>query len=301
MKKIVTILTAVFISINALLPEQASAQAPEKMSYQAIIRNSSNMLITSATVGMRISILQGSSTGPAVYSETQTVSTNSNGLVSLEIGSGIVVSGSFSGIYWAAGPYFIKIETDPLGGTAYSISGSSQLMSVPYALFAANGSGGAVGATGPTGATGANGLTGPTGANGATGASGSNGTPGPIGPTGTGGDYNTLINKPNSLPNVIPRIATMGQRLSVSFSGGDNLTFSQSSSTCTTVYANVMLKFNQSSPTIIYPTDVYYIDPKRFDAVFDIPYYIPAGLYDIIVGPYTLCPYTFNSSFKIHN
>jgi hypothetical protein len=107
------------------------------MSYQAVIRNSSNALITSTPVGMQISILQGSSNGTAVYVETQTPSTNANGLVSLEIGTGTIVTGTFAGINWAAGPYFIKTETDPTGGTAYTIAGTNELMSVPYALFSA--------------------------------------------------------------------------------------------------------------------------------------------------------------------
>ena len=108
------------------------------MSYQAVIRNSTNALLTSSLVGMQISVLQGSSTGTPVYVETQTTSTNSNGLVSVEIGMGRVVKGTFAGINWANGPYFIKTETDITGGAAYSISGTNELMSVPYALFSAN-------------------------------------------------------------------------------------------------------------------------------------------------------------------
>ena len=108
--------------VGLLLTASVWAQAPQKMSYQAVIRNSSNALITSTPVGMQISILQGSSTGTAVYVETQTPSTNANGLVSLEIGAGTIVTGTFAGINWATGPYFIKTETDPTGGTAYSIA-----------------------------------------------------------------------------------------------------------------------------------------------------------------------------------
>ncbi len=111
------------------------AQAPNKMSYQAVIRNSSNALITNQAVGMRISILQTSSSGTAVYVETQTPITNANGLASIEIGGGTLVSGNFATINWANGPYFIKTETDPSGGTNYSITGTSQLLSVPYALY----------------------------------------------------------------------------------------------------------------------------------------------------------------------
>ena len=117
--------------------QQLEAQAPQKMSYQAVIRNTSNALVASTTVGMRISILQGSSTGSSVYTETQTLVTNANGLVSLEIGTGTVVSGTFSTINWATGPYFIKTETDPTGGSSYTIFGTTQLTSVPYALFSA--------------------------------------------------------------------------------------------------------------------------------------------------------------------
>ena len=112
------------------------AQAPEKMSYQAVVRDGSNELVINQTVGMQISILQGTVSGTSVYTETQTPITNSNGLVSLEIGSGTSVSGTFSAIDWSAGPYFIKTETDPNGGINYTITGTSQLMSVPYALYA---------------------------------------------------------------------------------------------------------------------------------------------------------------------
>ena len=111
------------------------AQAPQKMSYQAVIRNTSGALVSSTSVGIKISILQGSATGTVVYSETQTASTNANGLVSLEIGAGNVVTGTFAGINWGNGTYFIKTQTDPTGGTNYTIVGSSQLLSVPYALY----------------------------------------------------------------------------------------------------------------------------------------------------------------------
>ncbi len=132
MKKIITICAAILITASVF------AQAPNKMSYQAVIRNTSNALVTSSAVGMQISILQGSSTGTPVYVETQTPTTNANGLASIEIGGGTVVSGNFATIDWANGPYFVKTETDPTGGTSYSITSTSQLLSVPYALYAAN-------------------------------------------------------------------------------------------------------------------------------------------------------------------
>lgn len=114
----------------------AAAQSPDKISYQAVIRNSSNKLIVNTAVGMRISILQTTATGTAVYVETQKPTTNLNGLASIEIGNGTVVSGTFATIDWSKGPYFIKTETDPNGGTSYTITGTSQLLSVPYALYA---------------------------------------------------------------------------------------------------------------------------------------------------------------------
>ena len=111
------------------------AQAPNKMSYQAVVRDNSNALVTNQVVGMQISILQGSANGAAVYAETQTPTTNANGLASLEIGGGTLVSGNFATINWANGPYFVKTETDPNGGSSYSIIGTSQLLSVPYAFY----------------------------------------------------------------------------------------------------------------------------------------------------------------------
>ena len=129
MKKIITICSVILMTASGF------AQAPNKMSYQAVIRNNSNALVTNSAVGMRISILQTTSSGTAVYVETQTPTTNANGLVSIEIGGGTVVSGNFATIDWAIGPYFIQIETDPTGGSNYSITGTSQLLSVPFALY----------------------------------------------------------------------------------------------------------------------------------------------------------------------
>jgi uncharacterized protein (TIGR02145 family) len=131
MNKFYTLIVAVLITATTF------AQAPEKMSYQAVIRNSGDALVTNQAVGMRISILQTTATGTAVYVETQTPTTNINGLVSLEIGTGTPVTGTFAAINWANGPYFIKTETDPTGSTTYTITGTSQLMSVPYALYSA--------------------------------------------------------------------------------------------------------------------------------------------------------------------
>ena len=130
MRKLFTLLAAL------LLTSSVFAQSPEKMSYQAVIRDASDNLITNTQIGMQISILQGSESGTTVYVETQTPTTNTNGLLSVEIGTGTVLSGDFTAIDWANGLYFIKTEIDPSGSTSYTITGTSQLLSVPYALHA---------------------------------------------------------------------------------------------------------------------------------------------------------------------
>ena len=185
-----------------LMVASVYAQAPQKMSYQAVIRDGSNALVQSQSVGMQVSILQGSASGTAVYVETHNATTNINGLVSIEIGGGTLVSGSFSTINWGNGPFFIKTETDPAGGTNYTITGTSQLLSVPYAMYAvASGSSipgpagpqgpqgvqGLTGAAGPQGPQGLTGPQGPAGNDGATGPQGPIGLTGPAGPQGATG------------------------------------------------------------------------------------------------------------------
>ena len=135
MKNSYSILAGFLLTASVLLHQQASGQVPQTISYQAVIRNSSNALLTDTAVGMKISILQGSTTGAAVYVETQTAATNANALVSIQIGNGTATTGTFAGIDWSTGPYFIKIETDPTGGSNYTITGTQQMMSVPYALY----------------------------------------------------------------------------------------------------------------------------------------------------------------------
>jgi len=123
-----------FIILATVLSIHLFAQSPEKMSYQAVVRNADDNLITNTQVNMQISILQGAG-GTAVYVETQEPTTNANGLISIEIGNG-TSSDDFSSIDWSNGPYFIKTEIDPTGGYSYTITGTSQLLSVPYALHA---------------------------------------------------------------------------------------------------------------------------------------------------------------------
>lgn len=129
-KQLLTLL--VFLSITAI----SLAQAPNAFKYQAVVRNAGNTILTNQAVGIRMTIQQGSIGGTTVYSESFSEVTNAYGLVNLEIGSGTIISGSFSAIDWSNGPYFIETAIDVNGGNAYVVMGTSQLMSVPYALYA---------------------------------------------------------------------------------------------------------------------------------------------------------------------
>jgi hypothetical protein len=160
---------------------QAVAQAPQTMTYQSVLRNSSNNLLANTEVGTKISLLQGTVSGTVVYAETQTTTTNANGLLSLQIGTGTVITGVFADIDWANGLYFIKTETDPTGGSSYTIAGTQQMGSVPYALFAAKSGDAIAGPQGPIG------LTGTAGSNGNDGATGAQGIQGLVGETGATG------------------------------------------------------------------------------------------------------------------
>ena len=126
MKLLLTI--ALFVTVTVF------AQAPEKMSYQAIIRAQDNSLVLNSNISLKVIVHQGSSTGTNVYQESHFSKTNGNGLVSLEIGAGTAISGNFSTISWEKGPYFIETQVDVAGGSNYNIIGITQLLSVPYAL-----------------------------------------------------------------------------------------------------------------------------------------------------------------------
>ncbi len=178
MRKLYLFLSLIVLNISL------SAQAPQKFSYQALVRNASNTLVVNQKVGTRISILQTSATGVVVYTERHEPTTNANGLITLEIGGGTVILGDFNKIDWAKGPFYVRTETDPFGGTEYTISGESQLLSVPYALFAANATPGKDGLDGKDGAQGIQGPKGDKGDAGKDGLNGKDGVKGPKGDTG---------------------------------------------------------------------------------------------------------------------
>ena len=135
---LLTNLRSVFILTlaNLLIITSILAQSPQKMSYQAVVRDGDNELVVNSLIGIQVSILQGSASGTTAYAETQSPTTNENGLFSMEIGNGTATTGDFSTIDWSEGLYFIKTEIDPSGGMDYSITGISQMLSVPYALYA---------------------------------------------------------------------------------------------------------------------------------------------------------------------
>ncbi len=195
----------ILLSVTALvLAAVTFAQSPQGMNYQAIVRDGNGTPVANGMVRIKFTVHDMSTAGTIVYQEATAVPTNQFGLLTTVIGS----NGNIGSINWRGGAKFLQVEVDPTGGTNYSDMGTTQLMSVPYALYAENaGSGVGGGATGPTGAQGVPGDTGPTGpvgsvgsagatgpkgdtgAQGVTGPAGANGVNGTVGPTGaTGAD-----------------------------------------------------------------------------------------------------------------
>ena len=181
-----------FVAI-ATLSFSSFGQAPEGFKYQAVVRDAGNVILNNQSVGIRMTILQGAIGGTTVYSETFSTTTNAYGIVNLEIGNGTLAAGNFTSIDWANGPFFMETAVDVTGGINYSVMGTSQLMSVPYALYAKTsgsstpGPQGPQGIQGPAGNDGAQGLTGLTGPQGPAGNDGATGATGPQGPVGNDG------------------------------------------------------------------------------------------------------------------
>jgi len=115
----------------------AYSQTPQGIPYQAVARDASGNLISSQNVSLRFTIHEGNATGIIVFAESQNVTTNSLGLFSVNIGQGTTLVGPFSAINWGIGTKFLQVELDALGSGFYTNMGTSQMMSVPYALQAA--------------------------------------------------------------------------------------------------------------------------------------------------------------------
>lgn len=140
---------------------ETQAQAPQSFPYQAVARDVNGNLLSNQNVSLRLSILDGSDVGPVVYQETQAMLTNSFGLFTLNIGQGSIQIGTFQAINWGLGSKFIQVEMDATGGNNYVVMGTSQLLSVPYAMYAESAN--VPGVAGPVGPQGPMGLTGPSG------------------------------------------------------------------------------------------------------------------------------------------
>ena len=140
-----------FILFIIFIAFQSNAQVPQGINYQAVIRNSNGTAVNNTSVGLRLRIIQSSATGSPIYAESFNVTTSNIGLINVVLGQGTVISGSFNAINWGAGPYFIEVASDVNGGTNYTIMGTQQMMSVPYALYAENsGTPGPQGQAGPS-------------------------------------------------------------------------------------------------------------------------------------------------------
>ncbi len=129
MKKIIiTFLLGIIIS-------GSYAQAPQAFNYQAVVRDLDGNVLANQNVTCIISILQGSPQGEVIFDEWHGTNTNETGLMSLEVGYGEPGTGTFSGIDWANGPFYLQLELDPTGGENYQLMGTTQLLSVPYSLY----------------------------------------------------------------------------------------------------------------------------------------------------------------------
>jgi hypothetical protein len=130
------ILLPLTLLVIIFTPTQTTAQTPQAFKYQTVVRDASGQVLANQIVSFRIRILQGNIQGTSVYSETHLSTTNMYGLSNLEIGDGLVESGSFVAIDWSADQYFVQVSLDIAGGSNYQLMGVSQLLSVPYALHA---------------------------------------------------------------------------------------------------------------------------------------------------------------------
>ncbi len=182
MKKFLCLLSAGLLAFSVF----TSAQ-PAKFNYQGIARNGSGNPIANQAMSLRISIIDSPGTGSPIYVETHSVNTNGYGLYTAPIGAGSPISGTFSAISWAGVSKFIKVEMDPAGGSSYTDLGTTALLTVPYAMYAANS---AAGPAGPQGNQGPAGPQGPQGIQGLTGLTGLPGIQGPVGPAGPAGSAN---------------------------------------------------------------------------------------------------------------
>ena len=170
----------------------AFAQAPQGFNYQAVARDGDNAVLVNANLDVKIGLFQGSETGTLIWEEIHSVTTSDLGLFTLTIGDttadnsgGTAVT--FSDINWASGSYYMNVQVDDGGGGGYVDMGSTELLSVPYAMFSEAGNDGPQGPQGIQGPAGAQGEQGETGLQGSQGIQGLAGTQGEQGVTGPAG------------------------------------------------------------------------------------------------------------------
>ncbi|MEP7168264.1 MAG: collagen-like protein, partial [Bacteroidota bacterium] len=188
MKKRINILLC--ISVFCLLMTGISnAQTPQAIPYQGVARNASGNIIAGQNISLRLSIHDVTPAGTVVYKETHSTTTNTLGLFSVNIGGGTAITGTLSGIAWGTGAKYLQVELDAAGGTSYTDMGTTQLNSVPYALYAESANvPGLAGPAGPQGPAGNDGATGPQGPIGLTGATGPQGPAGSLSPGAAAGN-----------------------------------------------------------------------------------------------------------------
>ncbi len=138
MKKNSTLFIIGLLSLMSLV-FSADAQAPQGIPYQAVARDAGGSVMSNQSIAMRFSIHDVTASGATIYQETQNVTTNSLGLFSVTLGQGTPVIGSFPSVSWGVGDKFLQVELDPTGGSSFTDMGTTQLMSVPYALYSGNG------------------------------------------------------------------------------------------------------------------------------------------------------------------
>lgn len=201
------------------------AQAPQGIPYQAVARDNAGNLIKNQNIALRFSIHDGTASGAVVYSENHSVTTDALGLFSVNIGGGTSAS-TLANVNWGSGAKFTQVELDVTGGSNYVDMGTTQMLSVPYALYAGTanvpgvaGPQGTTGPQGPSGATGATGLTGPQGPAGATGEQGTAGATGATGPAPSGTGIVTVSGGTLQTPAALSGdVSTSGAALSTTLS-----------------------------------------------------------------------------------
>ena len=182
MKKLLYILAIAFCQLAVF---NCFAQAPNAIPYQGVARNATGNILASQPISLRVSIHDITANGTVVFSETHSAATSALGLFNINIGSGTAITGTLAAVNWGSGAKFMQVEMDATGNTSYTDMGTTQLNSVPYALYAEKAN--VPGVPGPQGPAGNNGAPGVTGPQGPAGNDGNTGATGPQGPQGIQG------------------------------------------------------------------------------------------------------------------